>query len=86
MRSGRLWWKKGWEATNNRAGAGAAVRPCSGARSLQGTYSNCKGDRWVRGTNPVAAGDVSLAGVDPPSPVLLEAVTCAFNGQPPDVS
>jgi hypothetical protein len=50
---------------------------------LQGT-DNEKGDRWAERTLSVRE-TCRLRGV-PTCPVLVEAVRCAFNGQPPEVS
>jgi hypothetical protein len=50
---------------------------------MQGTY-NGKGDRWVERILTVRE-TCRLRG-RPTFPVLVEAVTCSFNGQPPDVS
>jgi transposase len=50
---------------------------------MQGTY-NEKGDRWVERILSLRE-TCRLRGI-PTFPVLVEAVTCSFNGQPPDVS
>jgi transposase len=72
----------GVEPTNNRAERALrfAVR---WRRMMQGTY-NEKGDRW--GERILSVRETCrLRGV-PTFPVLVDAVTCYFNGQPPDVS
>jgi transposase len=50
---------------------------------MQGTY-NAKGNRWVEQILSLRE-TCRLRGI-PTFPVLVEAVTCSFNGQPPDVS
>jgi len=82
---GALWTfvvEAGVETTNNRA-----ERVLSFAvlwrRMMQGTY-NEKGDRWVERILSVCE-TCRLRGA-PTFPVLVEAVTCCFNGQHPDVS
>jgi transposase len=50
---------------------------------MQGTY-NEKGDRWVERILSLRQ-TCRLRGV-PTFPILVEAVTCYFNGQHPDVS
>jgi len=72
----------GVEPTNNRAER--ALRFAVLWRKLmQGTY-NEKGDRWVKRILSVRK-TCRLRGQST-FPVLVEAVTCYFNGQPPDVS
>jgi transposase len=70
------------DPTNNRAER--ALRFAVLWRKLmQGTY-NEKGDRWVERILSVRE-TCRLRGL-PTFPVLVEAVTCSFNGQHPDVS
>jgi transposase len=70
------------EPTNNRAER--ALRFAVLWRKLmQGTYSD-KGDRWVERILSVRE-TCRLRGI-PMFPVLVDAVTCYFNGQLPDVS
>jgi transposase len=72
----------GVEPTNNRAER--ALRfAVLWRRMMQGTY-NEKGDRWVERILSVRE-TCRLRGV-PTFPVLVDAVTCYFNGQHPDVS
>jgi len=82
---GALWTfvvEEGVEPTNNRAER--ALRFAVLWRKLmQGTY-NEKGDRWVERILSVRE-TCRLRGV-PTFPVLADAVTYYFNGQPPDVS
>ena len=79
---GRLWWKQGVEPTNNRAER--ALRFAVLWRKIsQGTY-NAKGDRWVERILSLRE-TCRLRGM-PTFPVLVDAVTCSFNGQHPDVS
>jgi transposase len=82
---GALWTfvvEAGVEPTNNRAER--ALRFAVLWRKLmQGTY-NEKGDRWVERILSLRQ-TCRLRGV-PTFPILVEAVTCYFNGQPPDVS
>jgi transposase len=82
---GALWTfvvEDGVEPTNNRAER--ALRFAVLWRNMmQGTYSD-KGDRWVERILSVRE-TCRLRGI-PTFPVLVEAVTCAFNGQPPDVA
>jgi transposase len=74
--------EEGVEPTNNRAER--ALRfAVLWRRIMQGTY-NEKGDRWVERILSVRE-TCRLRGV-PTFPVLVDAVTCYFNGQPPDVS
>jgi transposase len=72
----------GVEPTHNRAERALrfAVR---WRKMMQGTY-NEKGDRWVE---RILSGRETcrLRGV-PTFPVVVDAVTCDFNDQPPDVS
>jgi transposase len=82
---GSLWTfvvEDGVEPTNNRAER--ALRFAVLWRKLmQGTY-NAKGDRWVERILSVRE-TCRLRGV-PTFPVLVDAVTCYFHGQHPDVS
>jgi transposase len=74
--------EEGVEPTNNRAER--ALRfAVLWRKIMQGTY-NDKGDRWVERIRSVRE-TCRLRGV-PTFPVLVDAVTCSFNGQPPDVS
>jgi transposase len=82
---GALWTfvvEAGVEPTNNRAER--ALRFAVLWRKIsQGSY-NAKGDRWVERILSLRE-TCRLRGI-PTFPVLVDAVTCAFNGQPPDVS
>jgi transposase len=82
---GALWTfvvEHGVEPTNNRAER--ALRFAVLWRKLmQGTY-NAKGDRWVERMLSLRE-TCRLQGI-PTLPVLVEAVTCYFNGQHPDLS
>jgi transposase len=82
---GALWTfvvEQGVEPTNNRAER--ALRfAVLWRKIMQGTY-NEKGDRWVERILSLRE-TCRLRGI-PTFPVLVEAVTCSFNGQPPDVS
>jgi transposase len=82
---GALWTfvvEHGVDPTNNRAER--ALRFAVLWRKLmQGTY-NAKGDRWVERILSLRE-TCRLRGI-PTFPVLVEAVTCYFNGQHPDVS
>jgi transposase len=82
---GALWTfvvDEGVEPTNNRAER--ALRfAVLWRRLMQGTYSD-KGDRWVERILSVRE-TCRLRGI-PMFPVLVDAVTCYFNGQLPDVS
>ena len=74
--------EQGVEPTNNRAER--ALRFAVLWRKIsQGSY-NAKGDRWVERILSLRE-TCRLRGI-PTFPVLVEAVTCSFNGQPPDVS
>ena len=74
--------EEGVEPTNNRAER--ALRfAVLWRKMMQGTYSE-KGDRWVERILSVRE-TCRLRGV-PTFTVLVDAVTCHFNGQPPDVS
>jgi hypothetical protein len=50
---------------------------------MQGTY-HAKGDRWVE--RSLSLRETCRLRAIPTLPVLVHAVTCSFNGQPPDVS
>jgi transposase len=82
---GALWTfvvAEGVEPTNNRAER--ALRfAVLWRKMMQGTY-NEKGDRWVERILSVRE-TCRLRGV-PTFPVLVDAVTCSFSGQHPDVS
>jgi transposase len=74
--------EEGVEPTNNRAER--ALRFAVLWRKLmQGTY-NAKGDRWVE--RILSVRETCRLRGQPTFPVLVEAVTCYFNGQHPDVS
>jgi transposase len=72
----------GVEPTNNRAER--ALRFAVLWRKMMQGTSNAKGDRWVERILSVLE-TCRLRG-RPTSPVLVHAVTCYFNDQPPDVS
>jgi transposase len=82
---GALWTfvvEEGVEPTNNRAER--ALRfAVLWRKMMRGTY-NVKGDRWVERILSLRE-TCRLRGV-PTFPVLVDAVTCYFNGQHPDVS
>jgi transposase len=82
---GALWTfvvEKGVEPTNNRAER--ALRfAVLWRRMMQGTY-NEKGDRWVE--RILSLRETCRLRGKPTFPVLVDAVTCSFNGQQPDVS
>jgi transposase len=82
---GALWTfvvEEGVEPTNNRAER--ALRFAVLWRKIsQGSY-NAKGDCWVERILSLRE-TCRLRGI-PTFPVLVDAVTCSFNGQPPDVS
>jgi transposase len=82
---GALWTfvvEQGVEPMNNRAER--ALRfAVLWRKIMQGTYHE-KGDRWVERILSLRE-TCRLRGI-PTFPVLVEAVTCSFNGQPPDVS
>ena len=70
------------EPTNNRAER--ALRfAVLWRKMMQGTY-NEKGDRWVE--RSLSVRETCRLRGRPTFPVLVEAVTCSFNGQHPDVS
>ena len=52
-------------------------------KMMQGTY-NAKCDRWVE--RILSVRETCRLRGRPTFPVLVHAVTCYFNGQPPDVS
>lgn len=82
---GALWTfaiEKGVEPTNNRAER-ALRYAVLWRKMMQGTY-NAKGDRWVERILSLRE-TCRLRGI-PTFLVLVEAVTCYFNGQHPDVS
>jgi len=70
------------EPTNNRAER-ALWFAVLWRKIMQGTY-NAKGDRWVE--RILSLRETCRLRGQPTFPVLVEAVTCAFNGQHPDVS
>jgi transposase len=82
---GALWTfvvENGVEPTNNRAER--ALRFAVLWRKLmQGTY-NAKGDRWVE--RILSLRETCRLRGKPTFPVLVDAMTCYFNGQQPDVS
>lgn len=82
---GALWTfvvEAGVEPTNNRAER--ALRfAVLWRRMMQGTY-NEKGDRWVE--RILSVRETCRLRSVPTFPVLVDAVTCYFNGQHPDVS
>ena len=82
---GALWTfvvEHGVDPTNNRAER--ALRfAVLWRKMMQGTY-NEKGDRWVERILSLRE-TCRLRGI-PTFPVLVEAVTCSFNGQHPNVS
>jgi transposase len=72
----------GVEPTNNRAER--ALRfAVLWRKIMQGTY-NEKGDRWVE--RILSVRETCRLRGQPTFPVLVEAVTCCFNSQHPDVS
>src|SRR4029450_8438000 len=74
--------EEGVEPTNNRAER--ALRfAVLWRKIMQGTY-NEKGDRWVE--RILSLRETCRLRGQSTFPVLVEAVTCYFNGQPPDVS
>jgi transposase len=82
---GALWTfvvEEGVEPTNNRAER--ALRfAVLWRKMMQGTY-NAKGDRWVE--RILSLRETCRLRSMPTFPVLVDAVTCYFNGQHPDVS
>jgi transposase len=74
--------EEGVEPTNNRAER--ALRfGVLWRKQMQGTYSE-KGDRWVE--RILSLRETCRLRGKPTFPVLVDAVTCYFNGQQPDVS
>jgi transposase len=74
--------EEGVEPTNNRAER--ALRfAVLWRKMMQGTY-NAKGDRWVE--RILSVRETCRLRGKPTFPVLVDAVTCSFNGQQPDVS
>jgi transposase len=74
--------EEGVEPTNKRAER--ALRfVVLWRKIMQGTY-NEKGDRWVE--RILSVRETCRLRGQSTFPVLVEAVTCSFNGQPPDVS
>jgi transposase len=82
---GALWTfvvEEGVEPTNNRAER--ALRfAVLWRKMMQGTY-NAKGDRWVE--RILSLRETCRLRGKPTFLVLVDAVTCYFHGQPPDVS
>src|SRR5215475_5951086 len=82
---GALWTfvvEEGVEPTNNRAER--ALRfAVLWRKIMQGTY-NEKGDRWVE--RILSLRETCRLRGTATFPILVEAVTCYFNGQHPDVS
>jgi transposase len=82
---GALWTfvvEEGVEPTNNRAER--ALRfAVLWRKMMQGTY-NARGDRWVE--RILSLRETCRLRGRPTFPVLVDAVTCYFHGQPPDVS
>ncbi len=82
---GALWTfvvEAGVEPTNNRAER--ALRfAVLWRKMMQGTH-NAKGDRWVE--RILSVRETCRPRGRPTFPVLVHAVTCDLNGQPPDVS
>jgi transposase len=72
----------GVEPTNNRAER--ALRFAVLWRKMMQGTSNAKGDRWVE--RILSVRETCRLRGRPTFPVLVHAVTCYFNGQPPDVS
>jgi transposase len=82
---GALWTfvvEAGVEPTNNRAER--ALRFAVLWRKMMQGTSNAKGDRWVE--RILSVRETCRLRGRPTFPVLVHAVTCYFNGQPPDVS
>ena len=82
---GALWTfvvEEGGEPTNNRAER--ALRfAVLWRKMMRGSY-NEKGDRWVE--RMLSLRETCRLRSMPTFPVLVDAVTCYFNGQRPDVS
>jgi transposase len=74
--------EQGVEPTNNRADR--ALRFAVLWRKISHCRYNAKGDRWVERILSLRE-TCRLRGI-PTFPILVEAVTCSFHGQPPDVS
>jgi len=82
---GALWTfvvEEGVEPTNNRAERTLRFAVLW-RKIMQGTY-NEKGDRWVE--RILSVRETCRLRGRPTFPVLVEAVTCYFNSQHPDVS
>jgi transposase len=82
---GALWTfvvEPGVEPTNNRAER--ALRFAVLWRKMMQGTANAKGDRWVE--RILSVRETCRLRGRPTFPVLVHAVTCYFNGQPPDVS
>jgi transposase len=72
----------GLEPTNNRAER-ARRFAVLWRKMMQGSY-NAKGDRWVE--RMLLLRETCRLGAIPTFPILVDAVTCYFNGQQSDVS
>jgi transposase len=82
---GALWTfvvEAGVEPTNNRADR--ALRFAGLWRKLMPGTDNTKGDRW--GERLLSVRETCRLRGAPTLPILVDAVTCDFNGQHPDVS
>ena len=82
---GALWTfvvEAGVEPTNNRAER--ALRFAVLWRKMMQGTSNAKGDRWVE--RILSVRETCRLQGRPTFPVLVHAVTCSFNRQPPDLS
>jgi transposase len=82
---GALWTfvvEAGVEPTNNHAER--ALRFAMLWRMISQGSDNAKGDRW--GERTLSLGETCRLRGILTFPVLVEAVTCSFNGQPPDVA
>jgi transposase len=81
---GALWTvgvEAGVEPTNNRAER--ALRFAVLWRRMRPGSYHAKGDRWV--ARLLALRETCRLRDRPPFPVLVDAVTCSFHGQQPDV-
>ena len=79
---GTLVVEDGVEPTNNRAER--ALRFAVLWRKMMQGTSNAKGDRW--GERILSVRETCRLRGRPTFPALVDAVTCYFNGQHPDVS
>jgi transposase len=75
--------EQGVEQTNNRAERALRFAVLWRNEMMQRTY-NEKGDRWVERILSLRE-TCRLRGIST-FPVLVEAVTCSFNGQHPDIA